>query len=278
MTNILDQAQNVQGVVSAARRRERWQQAEVKTSDPEKREQYREAIADLEARFPELEDVGPGGAEAFARERGHGTGARSPVHEGRRRTGGGGKARTGKKSPSSRTAPAGPKPKQPKPIPGITPGARRTAAQRKAAKGRPTPRVDRAIRQTGIPSAVDSTGSTAMAALGATVGLSLAYLVFSSAEIPGSGAAAFPRLVGGITRSLHRFLGLSDVFPSNVGGAGAIPAGMVEGRGGHLEPEGPAGSYNKRVEAGEAAGPPTPPRILRRERHQQAQQKRKAHR
>jgi hypothetical protein len=213
VANVLDQAQNVGGVVSAARLRERWQRQEANATDPERREQLREAIADLEGRFPDLEDVPIGGAEAFAKERGHGTGARSPVHEGRRRTAAGRPARTGKSSPSKPAS----SPRQPKGTgtPGLDPSARRSPAQRRAARGAPTPRVDRAIRQTGIPSALSSSGSVAMATLGGTIGLSLAYLVFTSSETPGAGANAIPNVIKGINGVLHRFIGLGDVFPSN---------------------------------------------------------------
>jgi hypothetical protein len=205
VSNVLDQAQNFAGgPVAAARQRDRWARQEANATDDERREQYREAIADLEARYPDIAEVPVGGAEAFARERGHGTGARSPVHGGRQRLSSKGKA-------ARQPAPAKQKPASAsKPAP-----RRRSSSPRRAPAGRPTPRVDRAIRQTGIPRALESSGSTTMAALGATVGLSLAYLVISSSEKPGSGAAALPRIIGGVTGVLHRFLGLGDVFPSN---------------------------------------------------------------
>ncbi|HWW67817.1 MAG TPA: hypothetical protein VNY83_07505 [Solirubrobacterales bacterium] len=265
--SVLDQAQNVRGVVSAARLRERWQQREAKASGDEAREQYREAIADLEARFPELENVPPGGAEAFARERGHGSG---PVHEGRQRIGSKQPVvATPRKPPATeRTAAAAGR----KPVPGLDPTARRSPSSRKAAKGRPTPRVDRAIRQTGIPAAASSAGSTTMAALGATVGLSLFYLVLSSAEKPGSGAAALPSVIGSVTRTLHRFLSLEDVFPSNKGpGSTAIegpgvPAGAtVENP--HAYSEGPGSTIAKaraRLKAGKVYRPGYRPSAPRR--------------
>lgn len=233
--NVLDRAQNFSGgPVAAARQRDRWARAEANATDPELREQYREAIADLEARYTDLEDVPVGGAEAFARERGHGSGARSPVHGGRRRPGAG--ASSGKAKPSPKTR-RGTTPKaaqgRPKPIPGITPGARRSPSQRRAAQGQQTPRVDRAIRQTGIPGAVSSGTSTVMTALGVTVGLSLLYLLLASAETPGSGAAALPRVIGwdgkresvGVLGFLGRFLDPHrDIFPG--GGAAKEAAGM----------------------------------------------------
>jgi hypothetical protein len=213
----VDQAQNFSGgVIAAARRRDRWGRLEANATDDETREQYREAIADLSSRFPDLEDVPIGGAEAFARERGHGSSSRSPIHEGRRR-----KAAPAKSAkPASRPKPAaaGPKVKGdfPKPTPGLGPAARRGPSQ---AAGAPTPRLDRAIRRTGIPAAVDSGGSAVLAGVGMTVGLSLAFLLFSSAEKPGSGTAALPSLVNGVTKGIGRFISLGDVFPSNAGAA-----------------------------------------------------------
>ena len=213
----LDQAQNFSGgVVAAARRRDRWARLEANATDDETREQYREAVADLTNRFPDLEDVPVGGAEGFARERGHGSRSRSPVHEGRRRTRSG--APREPKAPKKASEPK-PKGSFPKPVPGLDPSARRSSGQRQAAAGRQTPRVDRAIRRTGIPGAVDSGGSAVLAGLGMTIGLSLAFLVFDSAERPGTGAAALPSLVNGVTHGLGRFISLGDVFPGNAGTA-----------------------------------------------------------
>jgi hypothetical protein len=223
VANVLDQAQNFSGgVVAAARRRDSWARQEAVTTNDEKREQLREAIADLEARYPDLNDVPVGGAEAFARERGHGKGSRSPVHHGRRRPGAPGSAKSASKprSTPSKTPRAGQG--SPKPIPGITPGARRSPSQRRSAGGRPTPRVDRAIRQTGIPGAVSGGTSTVMALLGGTIGLALLFLVLSASETPGSGAAALPTMINSVSTFLARFLSLEDLFP---GGAhtGVVP-------------------------------------------------------
>ena len=208
---VLDQAQNIGGIVSAARARERWQQQMAKTSNEERREQLREAIADLEMRFPELEDVPPGGAEAFARGRGHGTRSRSPVRHGRQRLQAS-KVPDRKKSTRGGLGTDSKAAKGRKPVPGLDPGAQRTRAQRAAAKGRPTPRVDRAIRQTGIPGAVEGGTSATMLLLGATVSLSLLYLVLSSAEKPGTGAAALPSVVHGLVAGIGRFLAPQDFF------------------------------------------------------------------
>lgn len=222
MSTTLDRAQNFSGgTVAAARQRDRWARAEANATDPEQREAYREAIADLEARYTDLEDIPVGGAEAYAKERGHGRGSRSPVHEGRRRRG---STSTRDTSPApDKTSAAGRG--SPRPIPGLTPGARRTSSQGRAAAVSPTPKIDRAIRQTGIPAAAGSSGSAIMSGLGITVGLSLFYLVITSAEIPGSGAEALPRMINGVTRFLGRFLSLEDIFPGPHTGvvAGATP-------------------------------------------------------
>lgn len=218
MTTVLDEAQNIGGIVTAARRREKWQRQMANTTDDEKREALREAIADLEARFPELEEVGPGQAEGFARSRGHGNRSRSPVRHGRQRlqpsrpAGGGGQAKPkgdGGLGSSSKAA------KGRKPVPGLDPAAKRTRSSGRGASSRPTPRVDKAVRQTRIPAAAESTTSATMLGLGATVGLALLYLVVSSAEKPGTGAAAVPTVIQSVTHWLGRFLSLADIFPSS---------------------------------------------------------------
>jgi hypothetical protein len=220
VANVLDQAQNFSGgVVAAARRRDSWARQEAVTTNDEKREALREAIADLEARYPDLQDVPVGGAEGFARERGHGKGSRSPVHHGRRRPGTPkGSSKPTAKRPETPRAGQG----SPKPIPGLTPGARRSPAQRRAAAGKATPRVDRAIRQTGIPAAVSGSTSTVMAALGGTIGLALLFLILSASETPGSGAAALPTMINSVTTFLARFLSLEDLFPTGAH-TGVVP-------------------------------------------------------
>lgn len=204
--NVLDQAQNVQGVVSAARKRDSWSRQEANATDDSKRRMYREAIFDLEQRFPDLGDVPVGGAEAFARQRGHGKSSRSPVHSGRSRTRPGTTRRAS--TPSTKPSSGSPRDK--------TPRSRRDASSApRRATSAATPRVNRAIGQTGIPQAVESGGSVVMATLGATVGLSLFYLVVSSAEKKGTPMKAFPSLVEGITKAVGRFIEPVDVFPSN---------------------------------------------------------------
>lgn len=225
MASVLDQAQNFSGgPIAAARKRDRWAREEANATDPERREALREAVADLEARYPDLGEVPIGGAEAFARERGHGTGARSPVHQGRHRVGARKSSRGSSSPPRNRsTSPKTPAKSGSKSgPPGLDPTARRTKAQKQASRGRATPRVDRAIRQTGIPSAFSSSGSTLMAGLGATVGLALLFLLLSSAEKPGTGAAALPQLIGSVTRGLGRFLSLQDIFPEATAHTGPV--------------------------------------------------------
>lgn len=220
-TNVLDQAQNVRGLVSAAKFRDRMALKEANATDDSQRRLYREAQFDVEERFPELKDVPVGGSARVERERnGRGPGGRSPVHEGRQRRQPG----TTKRPAEKKETPKGGK-SEPgrKPVPGIDPTARRrprsTSSRSRSTSS--TPRLDRAIAQTGAPAAASSTGSTVMAFLGGTVGLSLAYLVLSSAEQKGSGAAAFPTLVEGVTKGLGRFLGTGDVFSDNTRTAAA---------------------------------------------------------
>jgi hypothetical protein len=249
MATVLDQAQNFSsGPVAAARQRDRWARKEANATDEETREQYREAIADLEARYPDIADVPVGGAEAFARERGHGTGVRSSVHDGRRRP------RSGSED-SKRPAPQAPAPKgkQRKPTPGLDPTARRARSQGRSTKPRPTPRVDRAIRQTGIPAAASSTGGVIMQAMGVTVGLSLLYLLINEPRRGTdkySGPEAVDKAVHSTVHFITRFVSTNeDIFPSPKG----APAGRPSSR---------PGAYNRRVQAGEVLGPPTPPRFL----------------
>lgn len=206
MTSVLDQAQNFSGgVVSAARKRESWLRRAANATDPEVAAQYEEAAADLAARYPDIEDLGIGEAERFARERGHGTKSRSPVHEGRSRSRPGTTRRSSSKpaTTSTRDGSRGP-------------ASRRVdrAATRRTGP-RPTPQVDRAIRETGIPAAAGEGRSAVMMGLGATVGLSLLFLLLSSAEEAGTGGAALPRLIGSVTGFISRFLSVRDFFPSN---------------------------------------------------------------
>lgn len=222
VSSVLDQAQNFAGgPVAAARQRDRWARREANATAPAERGALREAIFDLEERYPDLRNIPVGGAEAFARERGHGRGSRSPVHDGRRRP----QPSSGGAKPRANPSPAA----KPKPHP-----TRPPAAKRARTGGRPTPRVDRAIRQTGIPGAAGSAGSMVMAALGGTAGLGLLYLTLSSAETPGTGAAAFPRLVHGIVRFVGRLIEPVDIFPEGPTAAETFhvktPHGVVQAK------------------------------------------------
>lgn len=226
MSSALDQAQNFSGgVVAAARKRESWLRKAANTSNEETAAQYREAAADLAERYPDIAEIPPGGAEAFARERGHGRGSRSPIEDGRARQ------RTGSARAKVSRKPAA----KPKPAPAAKPssrasgagsGGRRhrrssTTSSTRSSRPAPTPRLDRAIGQTGIPQALEGGSSTSMALLGGTVGLAFAFLVLHSAEKPGSGVAAVPTLMNKIGRALGRFLSPEkDVFPGPKTGSG----------------------------------------------------------
>lgn len=259
MSSVLDQAQNVQGVVSAARRRERWAQQMANTSNEERREQLREAIADLEERFPDIAEIGPGGAEAFARERGYGTSSRSPVHGGRTRQRPGSRTKSpGKGSPPTRPK-TGQSSASPSSVPGLSPTARRKTGQ---SSPRQTPRVDRAIRDTGIPGAASEGGSAVMMALGATAGLGLLYLVLTSAEQPvvGRGKQPFEAAIDAVTKGVHRFLSLQDFFPSSnpqnhpIEGPGAPPGATIGNPHGYREgPRSDIGIAAARLKAAERA-------------------------
>jgi hypothetical protein len=229
MTNVLDQAQNISGVVSAARFRDRMARLEAKSSGGE-RGAAREALFDIEERFPELADVPVGGAEAFARERGHGTKSRSPVEHGARRRPAAGKPPAAKKSSGVKVEA---KRKDRKPVPGIDPAARRARTSRgTSTRPAPTPRVDRAIRRTGIPATVDTGGSIVMSMLGATIGLSFAWLVLTSAETRGSGTRRIETFLsetvpGAVGRILNPY---EDVFPGNTGTTKSTPGEGHTGR------------------------------------------------
>lgn len=258
MANVLDQAQNVQGVVSAARKRDAWSRQEANATDDAKRRSYREAIFDLEQRFPDLGDVPVGGAEAFARQRGHGRKSRSPVHGGRQRHAPSRGSKTGGDRPKVRPASSRQKPAA-KPT--------REPSRRSAPTSRPTPRVDRAIAQTGVPSAASSAGSLVMSGLGVTVGLSLFYLVVSSAEQKGSPMKAFPSVVEGVTKAVGRFIEPEDVFPGNSAGIGS-GQGSFEGS--------PATSSEVRAHEGRVPQPGVPagPRTQVAQRHQEKERRR----
>lgn len=245
MSTVVDQAENVQGVVSAARQRERWQQQMAKTSDDEKREALRDAIGTLEVRFPEIEDLGPGEAERFARERGHGKGARSPSHEGRTRPAAAKRARS--------TPPAKPKAKPTPAGAGKTPSPARskTGGNRRGGK---TPLEDRvrrrsrqAYRETGIPAGGASISRVAMSALGATVGLSALYLLLTSAERRDSGGQAAIGLLEAVTGFLRRIVAPVDFFGPQLTQKDYTLAVATSGQAGKLLPELPPMKKNPHV-------------------------------
>jgi hypothetical protein len=207
--SVIDQAANVGGVVSAARQRESWQKQMAKTSDEEKREALHDAIGTLEVRFPEIEDLGPGEAERFARERGHGKGARSPSHEGRTRPAAAKRARsTPAAKPKAKAKPAGAG-KTPTPASSQSRGDRRgkTPLEQRARR-----RGSQAYRETGIPAAGASASRIVMSALGATVGLSALFLLLTSAEKGSSGGQAVVGLLDTATGFLRRIIAPVDFF------------------------------------------------------------------
>lgn len=204
---LVDQAENIGGVVSAARQRERWMREMANTSDDEKREALRDAIGTLEVKYPDVEDLGPGEAERFARERGHGKGARSPSHEGRTRH----RPATKRKPPAKQRPKSTPSPPAKKqPAAGGKTGRDRAGKtgleQRLRGRGR------QALRETRIPAAGSSVSRIAMSALGATVGLAAAYLLLNSAERGGAGGEALPGLLEAITGFLRRIVAPVDFF------------------------------------------------------------------
>jgi hypothetical protein len=225
---VVDQAENVGGVVAAARLRESFKRRQANARDEEQRAALGDAIGTLEMRFPELEDLPAGGAESFARERGHGRGSRSPSHEGRTRPGA--KARSRQQpdaapleraarkagTPPARKAGGGDRPS----AEGRSKGSGPRQPRPKQSKPRGGTRTDRrvrsvartAYRQTGIPAASSSTTQIAMSALGATVGLSALYLVVTSGEKRGAAGHALPELLNAVTGFLRRVVAPVDFF------------------------------------------------------------------
>lgn len=208
---VVDQAENVGGVVSAARLRESFMHRRANAANEEQREALGDAIGTLEVRFPELEDLPAGGAERFARERGHGKGARSPSHEGRRRAGAGKRKpdaaplekAAGKAGTPSKPRKASPSPSRPSSATRRTSGGSRPSA---------SPRVGRAWRETGIPGAGASTSSIVMSLLGGTVGLAAVYLILTSAERQGGAGEAIPTALKWVTGFLNRVIAPVDIF------------------------------------------------------------------
>jgi hypothetical protein len=206
---VVDQAENVGGVVSAARLRESFLRRRANASSEEEREALNDAIGTIEVRFPDLEDLPAGGAERFAQERGHGKGARSPSHEGRKRH-----------RPAVTRKPAKPKAK---PTPKAPAGKTASSSKRSEvgrsvsrstsrAEDRLRARGRRAYRETGIPATGASISRIAMSALGATVGLAAIYLLLTSAERHAGKEPPLLGLLNAATGFLRRIVAPEDFF------------------------------------------------------------------
>lgn len=206
--SVLDQAQDVQGVVSAARFRDRMARREANATDDGDRRAAREAIFDVEERFPDLHNVPVGGAERFARERGHGKGARTPTHEGRHRP------RKPDAEPLERAANKAGTPKKgggsgrtSAPRERGTGSGRAPSRGRSTLEGRARSRGARAWRETGIPGAGASASSILMSLFGGTVGLAALYLVTT-----GKGSATVESGLHIFSGGLNRVIAPKDFF------------------------------------------------------------------
>jgi hypothetical protein len=246
--SVVDQAENVGGVVSAARMRDKFMRQRANAPDEERREALGDAIGTLHVRFPELEDLPAGGAERFARERGHGTKSRSPSHNGRQRKQPGHKrqpdaapleqAARKAGAPKPKAKPAGPASKPTSARPGTKP---RSTSPRPAARAprsstrSPLERRGRALggrlyRETGIPAAGASTTSILMSLLGGTVGLAAVYLVLTSAEKSGTAGSALPTALDSATGFLRRVIAPEDFFGPGLSGSEYAAAENPNGR------------------------------------------------
>jgi hypothetical protein len=213
---VVDQAENVGGVVSAARLREGFMRRRANASNEEERAALSDAIGTLEVRFPELEDLPAGGADRFARERGHGKNSRSPSHEGRsrRRPDAGPLEKGARKSARPAKPPQPPAPKQKRSEP--SPTSTRDGSSRRSSGPSLNDRIDRrtrrAYRETGIPAAGASTSRIVMSALGGTVGLVAVFLLLSSAERGGTAGKAIPAALEWLGGFLQRVVAPVDFF------------------------------------------------------------------
>lgn len=204
-----EKAKAAKGPVMAMRMAENWmtELSEGDLTDERARDLDR-GLAVLQERYPEITDY-PGSAENFAQSRGHGRGSRGGrSHEGRRRSA------NKKKTSSSRTSTR------------ASSSSKETAKKGRAASspsrgpGRPrrsssvSPRYSsrRLYAQTGIPGATWSATSLTMSVLGATIGLSLLYLMLTSAEQRGSGQRGLPFLLGAITGFMQRLVSTRDIL------------------------------------------------------------------
>jgi hypothetical protein len=247
---VVDQAENVGGVVSAARLREGFMRRRANASSEEERAALSDAIGTLEVRFPELEDLPAGGAERFARERGHGKNSRSPSHEGRSRRSSAARrpdaaplekgARKSGKPATPPTAPASGKPKSSGPSSTSTrAGSGRRGTSGAGLNDRIGRRTQRAYRETGIPAAGASTSRIVMSALGGTVGLVGVFLLLSSAERGGTAGKAIPAAFEWLGGFLQRVVAPVDFFghaltPTEAAAA-ENPHGRAAARQGALE-------------------------------------------
>lgn len=216
--SVVDQASDVGGVVAAARMREKFLRQRVNASTDEEREGLSDAIGTLEVRFPDLEDLPAGGAERFAKERGHGTGKRTPTHEGRRRPGKPDAEpleRAANKAGSPRRSSPATRDASPRARGDASPGSDRdrtvAARSRNPSRGpierRARSRLGQGYRETGIPLAGASASSIVMSTLGATVGLAAVYLLLSPNGSKATSTAL--DLIGGF---LQRIIAPVDIF------------------------------------------------------------------
>lgn len=258
-----EKARAAKGPVEAMRMYEKWGTDLALDTDlgAEQERELDAGVAVLQERFPEITKF-QGSAEEFAQSKGHGRGSRAklgdivkdpPPKKRRASTAAGGDGRGGKKGSGGSGSNGGSG--RSGGAPGRSGGGRRRPATRsKRGRGRRRGRdrilsdrysSRRLLWDTGIPGAASSATGTAMMLLGATVGLSLLFLLLSSAQRPGSAANAFPYMLRSITEWVQRFVGVGDIFSPGQ----AIAAGER------------AGAYTDRVLRGEAAGPPNPARL-----------------
>jgi hypothetical protein len=93
-----------------------------------------------------------------------------------------------------------------------------------ARAGRSYFRGSRAIRQTGLPSAAQSTGSLVMEAIGIGIGLSLLYLILNE---KGKGPLALSTLLKGLESALRIFIDPVDPLKA-FGGASSSSTTTAE--------------------------------------------------
>lgn len=240
--SLLDQADGNLTPARAARLRDKWaRELSNHTGSEEHQGELNDAIGTLHARFPEVEDVPFGGGEAYARS----LGAKGPSATSTKPD-----AQLLEKGAAAAAPAAG----KSGGTAGKSGGEGKSAgsAKRGRSKGRSGGRVSaakgygrRSWRQTGIPGGASSASEITMSALGATVGLSAAYLVLTSSESAAGGVTPLVQLLNGITGFLRRFIAPVDVL----GGAlkpgdfsDAITPAVTAPAGGPAGPQGPIGT------------------------------------